>query len=158
MTDFETQTLQVARDTLTVFRWGVFIAACALLASVVAGVVAYFTFRAIVRQLESAKWNALLAFEQDISARRDRFHEIARELDDGGISPSLQARFAEAKENYLNAVERLASSILNGQFPELEMKQSYREYIVSTIREFPDSFHAGTIYRKTLQLNEKWQD
>ena len=131
MTDFETQSLQIARDTLTVF-WVVCVAACALVASIVAGLVAFFTLRAIVRQLDSAKWNALLAFERDISARRDRFQEIARELDAEGTSPSLVARFAEAKENYLNAVERLASSILNGQFPELEMKQSYREYIVST--------------------------
>jgi hypothetical protein len=93
-----------------------------------------------------------------MSLRRDRFHNIAREVEAEAISPSIVARFDEAKESYLNAVERLASSILNGQFPEKEMKQSYREYIVSTIREFPDSFRPGTPLRKTLALNERWQD
>jgi hypothetical protein len=130
----------------------------ALVASIIGGFVAYLTLRTIVRQLESAKWNALLSFEQDISSRRQRFQDIARELEAGTVSPSIEARYEEAKENYLNAVERLASSILNGQFPALEMKQSYREYIVSTIRQFPASYQAGTPYRKTLELNERWQD
>jgi hypothetical protein len=52
----------------------------------------------------------------------------------------------------------LASSILNGQFPELEMKQSYRDFIAATIKEFPESFRAGTSYRKILGLHESWQD
>lgn len=158
MNDFETQSLEIARDTLAVYKLGAFISGGALFASIVGGAVAYLTLRTIVGQLQSAKWNALLSFEQDISSRRERFHNIAHELETGSVSPSVLARFGEAKENYLNAVERLASSILNGQFPEVEMKQSYREYITSTIREFPDSFRAGTIYRKTLILNDKWQD
>jgi hypothetical protein len=158
MTDYEVQALEVARGTLFVYQLGAGIAVGALLASIIGGVVAFFTLRTIVRQLENAKWNALLAFEQDMSLRRDRFHSIAREAEMETISPSIGARFDEAKESYLNAVERLASSILNGQFPEKEMKQSYREYIVSTIREFPDSFRPGTPLRKTLALNERWQD
>jgi len=158
VTEFETQSLVVAKETLTVYQIGAGIACAALLASIVAAVVAYRTFQAIVSQLESAKWNMLLSFEKDIASRRDRFQSLARELETAPVSASLPARMKEAIESYLNAVERLSSSILNGQFPELEMKQSYRDYIASTIKQHPEHFQPGTAYRKTLQLHEKWSD
>ncbi|HJT00120.1 MAG TPA: hypothetical protein VJ756_13595 [Terriglobales bacterium] len=159
MTEFERRSVEIAADSLAVSQWSAIIAASALLASIVAGILAFITVRTIIGQLESAKWNALLSFEQDMSLRRERFQEIARELPESGtVSPTIKARLKEAQENYLNAVERLSSSILNGQFPELEMKQSYREFIALTIRDFPDAFKAGTALRKTLKLHERWQD
>lgn len=161
MSEFEALSLDVARKTYEVYFWGDVIAATALLAAIVGGIVAVLTLRTIIRQLDSAKWNALLSFESDMAARRERFQGIARDLSQvapGHDASALRSRFAEAQESYLNAVERLASSILNGQFPPEEMKQSYRDYIASTIREFPDSFRPGTGYRKILKLHDQWQD
>jgi hypothetical protein len=62
MTDYEVQALEVARGTLFVYQLGAGIAVGALAASIIGGVVAFFTLRTIVRQLENAKWNALLSF------------------------------------------------------------------------------------------------
>ena len=158
MTEFETKSLAIATKTMNVFFVGNFITIAAVIVAAVGGIFAYMTLQTIIKQLESAKWNSLLSFEADLSARRDRFHDIARELEQSTPSTSIIPLYNEAKENYLNAIERLASSMLNGQFPELEMKQSYRTYMDNTIREFPDAFKAGTAYRKTLKLHEKWQD
>ncbi|SJM90904.1 conserved hypothetical protein [Crenothrix polyspora] len=156
MSDYETQSLQIATDTLHVYFWGDVITACALLAAICGGFVAFFTLRKIAQQLESAKWNALLSFEQDMNARRNRFSDIALKV----TSESAQhgASYEEAKESYLNAVERLASAILNGQFPEDEMKTSYREHITNTIREYQDKFRVGTHYPRIVKLHEKWRD
>lgn len=158
MSEYERQSIDIAEQTLRVYFWGDIIAAGALFAVIIGGIVAFYTLRAIRKQLESAKWNSLLSFEADMAARRDRFTDLARELGATETKPGLSERYNAAKENYLNAVERLASSILNGQFPALEMKQSYREFMASVIRDFPDSFRTGTIYRKTVQLHDKWSD
>ncbi|MCX7095125.1 MAG: hypothetical protein NTY50_16955 [Methylobacter sp.] len=157
MTDYETQSLQIATDTYHVYFWGDVIATITLLAAICAGCIAFFTLRKIAQQLESAKWNALLSFEQDMNARRHRLSDIAQKVTSDPANNEASS-FEEAKESYLNAVERLASAILNGQFPESEMKTSYREYITDTIREYDDKFKAGTHYPRIVKLHERWQD
>jgi hypothetical protein len=156
MTDYEIQSLQIAKDTFYVYLAADVIAFCALIAAIWGGKIAFATLRKIEEQLESAKWNSLLPFEQDMNARRQRFSDIAHKLI--AEPEKYEASYQEAKERYLNAVERLASAILNGQFPEAEMKVSYREYIAATIREYPDKFGAGTHYPRILKLYEKWKD
>jgi hypothetical protein len=158
MTDYETQSLQIATDTYHVYWWADVIAAGALVAAIVGGFFAFLTLRKIAQQLESAKWNALLSFEQDMNARRQRFSDVAQKLTSSSEPTEHQTSYEEAKESYLNAVERLASSILKGQFPEAEMKTSYREYIASTIREYEDRFRAGTHYPRIIELHQKWRD
>jgi hypothetical protein len=151
MTEYETQSLQIATNTYYVYLGG-------LVVAFLAGCVAFWTLRKIAQQLESAKWNALLSFEQDMNARRHRFSEISQKLASSSEPAKHEATFNEAKESYLNAVERLAASILKGQFPEDEMKTSYREYIASTIREYEDKFGAGTHYPRVIELHKKWRD
>lgn len=164
MTEYETQSLQIATDTYHVYLAADFIAAGALLAAMWGGWTALKTLKAIYQQLENsnqqlenAKWNALFSFEKDMAERRQRFADIKKQVIPESAEKH-QASIEEAKESYLNAVERLASSILKGQFPELEMKTSYREFIASTIRTYEDKFRAGTHYPRILELNEKWRD
>lgn len=156
MTDYEAQSLQIAIDTYHVYFWGDLIAAVALIVAIVGGIFAFSTLRKITQQLESAKWNALLSFEQDMNARRQRLSDIAQQV--LSEPEKYKAIYEEAKESYLNAVERLASSILKGQFPEPEMKTSYRDFIASTIKEYENKFRAGTDYPRILQLHQKWRD
>lgn len=63
-----------------------------------------------------------------------------------------------AKENYFNSIDRFASLVLNGQFPQHELKQDYQDLIKDTIRTFLADFNAGTRYRKVVKLHEKWED
>jgi hypothetical protein len=158
MTDFETQSLAIARAALSVAWWADVVAACALVAVILGGIVAFRTLKVIIAQLDSARWNSLLSFEQDMASRRTKFHEIAAQMQTDAPTYLLRAVHLEAKESYFNSLDRLASSILNGQFPDREMKQDYHEAITAVVRAFPEDFTTGTHYRKVVKLYNRWQD
>jgi hypothetical protein len=158
MTDFEAQSLAIARHALSVAWWADVIAACALVAAVLGGIFAYRTLQVIIAQLDSARWNSLLSFEQDMASRRTKFHEIAAQMQTDAPTELLKAMHLEAKESYFNALDRLASSILNGQFPDREMKQDYHEALTEVVRAFAEDFSTGTRYRKVVKLYHRWQD
>lgn len=151
MTDYERASLLLAQKQYCLDVVYTIISAGALIAAIFAGVMIY-------GQLKSARWMSLLTLEQDMANRRDKFLKIKDRLREGGDDASISSDYVVQKENYLNSLERLASSVLNGNFPEKEMKQDYREYITDVVRAFPDKFKAGTSYRKILKLHEKWQD
>jgi hypothetical protein len=130
------------------------IAGIAVLAVIAGGVVAYMTLRAILAQLKAGQWSTLLSLEQDMASRGDKFRELATQLDD----PHVKGKYYAAKESYFNSIDRLASLILNGQFPQHELKQDYHDMIKETIRAFPDDFTIGTRYRKIVKLHDKWED
>jgi hypothetical protein len=161
MTEFEAQTVAVAKYQLWASIAGDVIAALALGAVVWGGVLAYRNIRVIIEQLEISRWNTLLSFEQDMASRRSRFADIGFQMmnPNPDASPELlQAMYDEAKESYFNSLDRLASSILNGQFPDAEMKQDYRDVLAVVVRQFPDDFATGTHYRKLVKLYNKWHD
>lgn len=126
-------------------------AVVALLVSIGAGLLLW-------EQLKSARWLALLSFEQSMHDRAQAFTTIAQQLAGGSAPAGTQAIYDAAKEAYFNSVDRLASSILNGQFPEKEMRQDYRDYIQNIVRAHPSDFNTGTSYRKVVRLHQKWQD
>lgn len=168
MTDFESMSIDIARaslqtaiDTLFVYKWGAWLSTTSLVVSLIAAAIALFTLKKIAGQLESSQLNSLLILEQDMSVRRKRFTDIEQEIADlngGKVTDSIVRNFDEAKESYLNSVERLASCILHGRFDESEMKADYRDFISNTVKVHKDDFHAGTSYRKILKLHEKWAD
>ncbi len=149
MTPFEKATLDIATRGAEYSLTADVLAAIALVVSVIGG---YLIFN----QLHSARWGTLLSLEQDMNARRREVIDIARQLNEPSPPVHLAKIYAATKEGYLNAVDRLASMILNGQFPMKEMKEDYRSFIDSVIRENPNDFRAGTSYRRTLKLHNKW--
>jgi hypothetical protein len=151
MSDFEKASLALAQQQYHLGVWSTVISGLALLAAVFGAIVIY-------GQLKSARWMALLTLEQDMAARRDKFLNIKDRLKSFPNDKSIETDYEVLKESYLNAVERLSSSILNGNFPEKEMKQDYREYIADVMRTCKSDFHAATPYRKTQKLYNKWQD
>lgn len=151
MTSFETADLALAQKQYCLDLIYTSISGAALIAAIWGGYVIY-------GQLKSARWMSLLTLEKDMANRRDKFLKIKDRLANENDGTSIAADYDVQKENYLNSLERLASSVLNGNFPEKEMKQDYREYITDVVRTFPNEFQAGTSYRKILKLNEKWQD
>lgn len=158
MTPYETQSLEIARNAamaaqnaVTAYVVADVLAGMALVTSAVAGWLIY-------HQLKSFRWNALLSFEQDMHGRYKEIKDFAQQIHPVNPLPNERAIYDTLEESYLNAVDRLASSILNGQFPMKEMKQDYREYISNVVRDFRDQFGADTKYRKILRLYNKWQD
>ncbi|MEJ1960957.1 MAG: hypothetical protein WDO56_05175 [Gammaproteobacteria bacterium] len=160
MSQFEMESIAVLKQQLWAFVAADSIALLALFAALVGGYLTYKSVRVIAQQLELSRWNTLLLFEQDMAGRRLRFHDISAELEAsaGASTESIQKRFDEARENYFNSLDRLASSILNAHFPDSEMKQDYHEALTEVIRAFPDDFGTGTRYRKIVKLYNRWQD
>jgi len=89
-----------------------------------------------------------------MASRGDKVRELATQLD----NPHVKGKYDAAKESYFNSIDRLASLILNGQFPQHELKQDYHDMIKETIRAFPADFTTGTRYRKIVKLHDKWED
>jgi hypothetical protein len=163
VTPFEAESVAIARDQFWASVGGDFIAAGALFAAIIGGFLAYKNIQIIIEQLRLSRWSTLLLFEQDMANRREAFHKLSADIaakpDISEISGELlRARFGDAKENYFNSLERLASSILNGHFPDAEMKQDYQEVFTTVVREFPEDFETGTRYRKVVKLFNRWQD
>jgi hypothetical protein len=154
MTPFEAQSIEVAKSALAASIAADIISGLALLAVIAGGIVAYMTLRAILAQLQAAQWSTLLSLEQEMASRGEKFHELAGQTND----PHAQEKYEAAKENYFNSIDRLASLILNGQFPQRELKQDYQDTIKETIRTFPADFTTGTRYRKIVKLHNKWED
>lgn len=156
MTDYEAQTLALAKTTLSLYWVADCVAVFALIAALYGGFLGYRTLSSVVEQLKIARWNALLSFEQDMANRRSRFADVGAQLTTSASSTILQATYNEARESYFNSLDRLASSILNGHFPDAEMKQDYQEVFTSVIRTYPSDFATGTRYRKVVAIYEKW--
>lgn len=152
MSEYEIQSLEVARHTLWAYWSADAIAAVALVAAIIGGFIAYRNMKIIIL-------NSLLSLEQDMANRRTKFADIAAQMKDNNVPiETLQSSFDEAKENYFNSLDRLASSILNGHFPDLEMKQDYKDVITDVVRTFHNDFQTGTRFRKIVKLYERWQD
>ena len=145
MTEYESQSLQIATDTYNVCLAGDFIAVFALFA-------AFFGVWKIIQQLESERWNTLFLFEQDMNNQSRHLVEIFNSTTHG------DRRRDEAIQSYLNVVERLALAILKNKLPVSETKKSYRKFIDSTVDNYKDKFGITTDYPRILELYEKWRD
>ena len=148
MSPFEMQTLEIARGALIASWVADTLATVALIISSIGGWLVY-------RQLSSARWNSLLTLEQDMQKRRDEFRAFAEQSTNPPVDREII--FNSIQEGYFNALDRLASSILNGQFPRKVIKQDYQEYILCAVRQFPEELGVGTKYRNVRKLYEKWQ-
>jgi hypothetical protein len=157
MTPYEAQSIEVARSTLTTYIVADIISGIALLAIITGGVVAYLTLKALLTQLRAAQWSALLSLEQDIASRMERFIDLAKQMDTSS-SPLQKEALDAAKERYFNSIDRFASLVLNGQFPQSELKQDYQDLIKNIICTYPADFDTNTHYRKVVKLHKKWEE
>ncbi len=156
MSPYEAQSIEVAKSALTASIVADVIAGIALLAVIAGGIVAYLTLKAILTQLRAAQWSTLLSLEEDMTSRMEKFIDIAKKMN--SPSPPGKEVFETAKQIYFNSIDRLASLVLNGQFPQNELKQDYQDLIKDTIRAYPEDFKTGTRYRKIVKLYDKWED
>lgn len=150
MSEFETQSLATAKATLYTYIAADVIAGLTFFAVLIGAVIAWRNVRSVI-------WNSLLSFEQDMATRRTKFQDLAAKIKDDKAELT-QLMFDEAKESYFNSLDRLASSILNGHFPDKEMKQDYLEVLTEVVRGFPNDFHTGSRYRKVIKLFNRWND
>lgn len=71
---------------------------------------------------------------------------------------SLVLKFNDAKQMYLNGLDRLCFCVLKGLLQENDMRLEYRDTIKSAIKDFSDDFGPGTSYRNITKVYENWAD
>lgn len=114
-----------------------------------------------------ATLSAVLTLESAIAENRARLSAAAAEVgrlkadDDEQKRKTAALVFNEARENYLNSMDRLCACILRGQFPEEEYRKDYRNWVFEIMSHdnYKDLIHRmDTRYRNIVKLYERWQD
>jgi len=141
----------------------------AVIALIMLGV-AISQLRRLTLQVEQAvksnsisQLNALLSLEQQIAERRTILSEVGISISEAKNNidsdfKALQLRFDEAKQMYLNGLDRLCFCIEKGLFNPEDMRIEYREIINYAVRDFADDFKLGTPYRNIEKVYKKWAD
>lgn len=110
--------------------------------------------------------NALLALEGQIVERRKNLGEVGIELaelsgnDDVSESKvtALKLRFDEAKQMYLNALDRLCFCVKKELLNSDDMRLEYRDIINRAVSDFKEDFGLDTPYRNIKKIYEIWAD
>ena len=149
------------------------IAAGGVIAAIIAAFVYFAQLKKMTSSVEAAKksnsiatLNAVISLENTIINSRIRFSEAAinasklNKDDDEKHRNATILAFEEARETYLNAMDRFCSCILKGDFPEIEYRKDYRHAVnkIVTHSNYKDLMGTGTRYRNILKLYEKWAD
>ena len=118
---------------------------------------------AAVKSNSIGELNALLALEEQIADRRLRLSQAGiavNECKDQSSESfdSLVLQFNEAKQMYLNGLDRFCFCVRKGLLQDEDMRLEYREIITAAIKDFPDDFGKGTPYRNISKVYEDWAD
>lgn len=136
-------------------------------------IIAVNQLKKLVNQVETAveansisRLQALLSIEDGIAERRLKLSETGIEVAELGKQKPIDKdklqianlRFNEAKQMYLNGLDRLCFCLSKGLLKEDELRSEYREVISSAVKDFSDDFNTGTPYRNIKKVYEKWVD
>lgn len=110
-----------------------------------------------------SRLNALISIENKIQeCRRDlalsgiEVAKLKNSCDDEFEAKKL--RFDEAKQVYLNSLDRLCFCIIKGYLDEEEMKPEYRGLVNESVKDFKSDFEVGTKYRNILKIYDNWSE
>jgi hypothetical protein len=145
MSPYEIESLTIAHWNLSACVAADVIAALALTAACITGLLIY-------GQVKIARLNVLLSLEQEMTQRCARFQESASLV--GVDRPQVD----EARHQYFSALDRLAWTILEGYFPGANLRQNYHERLAVVIRTYASDFASATRYRHIVRLHDHWQD
>lgn len=161
MSDFESAVLVIYKHQMY----------AAYLSPIVAGIAifpALYALFQLISQVKISRLNTLLLLEQDMSQRRDRLSTAATKLKEIEGSEEYKTNpkalepfillFNEARENYLNSLDRLCFCIIKNAFEEKDIRPDYRDVLKQAISDFKDQFGPGTSFRHILSLHNKWAE
>ncbi|CAK2647219.1 DUF4760 domain-containing protein [Vibrio crassostreae] len=116
-----------------------------------------------VKSNSISQLSALLALEQQIADRRLVLSEAAiavSEAENTGEEEftALELRLNEAKQMYLNALDRLCFCVNKELLDAEDMRLEYRDIIKAAVTDFPDDFTMATTYRNIKKVYESWAD
>lgn len=106
--------------------------------------------------------NALLTLEDQISQRRQKLSKVGISIKQAGPSShdmdSLNLEFDEAKQMYLNSLDRLCFCVQKNFLPTDDIRREYKEVIKSAMNDFKDDFGPTSHYRNIKKIYEEWQE
>ncbi|MGA9755553.1 MAG: hypothetical protein WBV23_10475 [Desulfobaccales bacterium] len=142
----------------------------------ITAIVGLYQIRQLINQVKAAvesnsinRLNALLSLEDNIAERRLRLSEAGiklvelgkakatRELHPGEFD-TAELRYNEAKQMYLNGLDRLCYCLDRGLLNEDELRSEYRDVINAAIKDFKTDFQTGTPYRNIKKIYERWAE
>lgn len=113
-----------------------------------------------VLTMENSLWSARLrvaeAATQQMDAARRHKEEDSETSDQ--LLKNAQLVYDEAKEQYLNVLDRLCACIVRGFVDEEVYRRDYRELIAETIRDHAPAFQVGTRHYNVVTVHEAWRD
>ncbi|ELF3535161.1 hypothetical protein RNE34_003453 [Vibrio cholerae] len=116
-----------------------------------------------VKSNSISQLSALLALEQQIADRRLVLSEAgiavseAKNAKDAEFT-ALELRLNEAKQMYLNALDRLCFCVNKELLDAEDMRLEYRDIIKAAVKDFPEDFTMATTYRNIKKVYESWAD
>jgi len=107
--------------------------------------------------------SALLNLEQQIADRRLELSKAGIAIAQVRGSPgeefdSAKLRFNEAKEMYLNSLERLCFCVLRDLFHDDDIRLEYRDVIRAALTDFASDFGDASPYRNIRKVHNRWAD
>lgn len=109
----------------------------------------------LVVQLETAMLEA-----RNSMSETGRLIHTAPTSSDPKYASLLQIQMKEAKEAYLNLLDRYCACVRRKIVPEQEAKKDYRDQIREVVKseEYKNFFGPATTYQNIQKLAEKWAD
>ena len=144
-----------------------------VIAAIIAAIVYYAQLKKMNESVKTAAdansiatLNAVINLEKTITDNRNRLSQTAAEVSKLSSDTDTQHKqtvilvFNEARENYLNSMDRLCACIIRGQIPEVDYRKDYINAIneIVTHKNYNELMGVGTRYRNIVKLYEKWAD
>ena len=163
---------------MTTYEWiTVFIFSISAIIALIMVGLAISQLKELTKQVKSANESntlsrlmALLSLEDSIAERRLSLSEAGIDLTEQGKKAQSNSavykdsfeiahlRFNEAKQMYLNGLDRLCFCLNKGFLIEEDLRAEYRDIITRAVNDFPDDFKTNTQYRNVKKIYEKWAD
>lgn len=149
------------------------ISAIGVVAAIIAAIVYFAQLKKMTSSVETAvaansiaTLNTVITLEKSITDNRIRFSDAAvaasklKPEDDEKHRNATILAFDEARENYLNSMDRFCACILREQFPETDYRKDYRNAVneIVTHANYKELMGTGTRYRNIVKLYDKWAD
>lgn len=116
-----------------------------------------------VKSNSISQLSALLTLEQQIADRRLVLSEAGIAVSEAENAAedeftALNLRLNEAKQMYLNALDRLCFCVNKELLDAEDMRLEYRDIIKAAVNDFPEDFTMATTYRNIKKVYESWAD
>lgn len=140
--------------------------------------VAYYQIKHVKEQLQRLAENqknsilmTVLELESELNKRKENFDKVNFELreyncqvEQSGekVSEALLEIYNDkiglAKENYLNALDRLSYCIIHNYLSDRDWRTEYRDTIFDVVDAYKENFGLSSRFRNTIKLHNKWKE